>query len=502
MPRDEEFRAKEKKFHKMTRDGLVERGAASGEETRISGREQDFDLRQARDSPDSLEDLSAKARHTRQQRPKDGDASQVEPVEDVDASPLEDSQPKTHEDAPREEPREKSGNRRTRYQQKFSESSSASEAATEQPRTSKLQFAEDELPPDAPGKKLVKAQQKAERTARKLEQAEGSLPARRKLRLEVEPDAATGNAKRRLKFEKEVISQQEHIKGAKPLRPVKKGANAAIGYAHKKIYENEHENVGIEAAHRTELVAEGGLRALNHRRKTAPYRKVSRLQKKTVKTRARAAYQQALHDNPKLQSNVFSRMWQKHRLKKGVRQGRQDRPAHRAGCGKTAAVTKKAGGAVGRFASRHPALCLMAALLFLIVVLIFSLFSSCSSIGTGGAGAIAASSYTAEDQDINNAELVYTEWETDLQMQIDNAEADHPGYDEYRYHVGNIGHNPFELMGFLTASYQAFQYEDIEAVLQELFAEQYSLEFVEEVETRTRTETEQTPVPARPMKWK
>ena len=80
LPRDEEFRAKEKKFHKMTRDGLVERGAASGEETRISGREQDFDLRQARDSPDSLEDLSAKARHTRQQRPKDGDASQVEPV--------------------------------------------------------------------------------------------------------------------------------------------------------------------------------------------------------------------------------------------------------------------------------------------------------------------------------------------------------------------------------------------------------------------------------------
>lgn len=114
MPRDEEFRAKEKKFHKMTRDGLVERGAASGEETRISGREQDFDLRQARDSPDSLEDLSAKARHTRQQRPKDGDAPQAEPVEDADASPLEDSQPEGHEDAPREEPQEKSGNRRTR----------------------------------------------------------------------------------------------------------------------------------------------------------------------------------------------------------------------------------------------------------------------------------------------------------------------------------------------------------------------------------------------------
>ena len=80
------------------------------------------------------------------------------------ASPLEDSRPQSHEDAPQEEPREKPGSRHTRYQQKFSESSSASEAAAEQPRTSKLQFAEDELPPDAPGKKLVKARQKAERT--------------------------------------------------------------------------------------------------------------------------------------------------------------------------------------------------------------------------------------------------------------------------------------------------------------------------------------------------
>ena len=320
LPRDEEFRAKEKKFHKMTRDGLVERGAASGEETRISGREQDFDLRQARDSPDSLEDLSVKARHTRQQRPKNGDAPQIEPVEDADASPLEDLQTEAHEDAPREEPREKSGNRRTRYQQKFSESSSASEAATEQPRTSKLQFAEDELPPDAPGKKLVKARQKAERTARKLEQAEGNLPARRKLRLEVEPDAATGNAKRRLKFEKEVISQQEHIKGAKPLRPVKKGANAAIGYAHKKIYENEHENVGIEAAHRTELVAEGGLRALNP----------------AAEKDGENPRKGGLPAGPSRQPQAAEQCVFPHvaeaPLKKGVCQSCQDRPAHRAGC--------------------------------------------------------------------------------------------------------------------------------------------------------------------------
>ena len=74
--------------------------------------------------------------------------------------------------------------------------------------------------------------------------------------MDTETDADTGKAKRRLKFEKEPISQGEHLKGAKPLRPIKKGRNIAIGYAHKKIYEHEHENVGIEAAHRTELMAE------------------------------------------------------------------------------------------------------------------------------------------------------------------------------------------------------------------------------------------------------
>ena len=212
-----------------------------------------------------------------------------------------------------------------------------------------------------------------------------------------------------LKFEKEVISQQEHIKGAKPLRPVKKGANAAIGYAHKKIYENEHENVGIEAAPPHRAGGRGRASRPEPPPETAPYRKVSRLQKKTVKTRARAAYQQASMITCSYGAMCFPACAEIP-LKKGVCQSCPDRPAHRAGCRENCRCHEKSRWRCWRFASRHPALCLMAALLFLIVVLIFSLFSSCSSMGTGGIGAIAASSYTAEDQDINNAELVYTEW--------------------------------------------------------------------------------------------
>ena len=492
MPKDREFRARDKTVQKMTRDGLVEQNARTKEETRISDREKDFDLRRSQDLPPKDDrDLSSETRHKRkQQSPVQETASLEQQPEDVSSQ-----EPEKHVQEA-EAVKEKEIQHGTRYQQRFTEqgASDLKPAEPELPKKeSKLQFTADEVPKE-PGKKLTNARRKAERTSQKLEAAQQNLPTRRKLRLGVESDVETGKAKRRLKFEKEVVSQRDHMKGAKPLRPVKKGANAAIGYAHKKIYENEHENIGIEAAHRSELVAEGGLRALNHRRKSAPYRKVSRLQKKASRASAKAAYQQVLHENPKLKSNLLTRMWQKQKIKRQY--AKAAREARRAGqtAKKTAVTTEKIAGRVALFVKRHPIIFGIAALLLLLFFLISSVFTSCSSMGTGGLGIIAASSYVAEDQDINQAELSYTELETDLQIQIQNAEAQHPGYDEYRYQVGNVGHNPFELMGFLTASYHGFTYEQIEAVLREIFSEQYRLEFIPETEIRYRTETRVDPI--------
>lgn len=136
---------------------------------------------------------------------------------------------------------------------------------------------------------------------------------------------------------------------------------------------------------------------------------------------------------------------------------------------KNAAVTtEKIAASVVNTVKRHPVICSILVLLLLVVFLISSLFSSFSNIGTGGLGSIAASTYLAEDQDINNAELIYTEWETDLQMEIDRVETDRPGYDEYRYNIGAIEHDPYILMGYLTSAYQNFTYEQIEGVLRQL----------------------------------
>ncbi len=384
-----------------------------------------------------------------------------------------------------------------KYQQRFRETAQAGEQAAQaegtagdgQKKTSKLEFTADELPPEAKDKKLTQARRKAERATEKLEQAEKRLPARRKLRVETVSDPETGKAKKRLKFEKEVKSQRAHVKGSVPMRPVKAGANMAVGYAHKKIYQAENENVGIKAAHRTELVGEGGLRYAWHRHKTAPYRRVAKLQQKSARANARLAYRQTLHDNPELKKNLLARMWQKQKIKR--RYAKAAREAQKTGKrAKDAAVTtEKIAASVVHAVRHHPVICGIAALLLLVFFLIASLLSSFSNIGTGGLGSLAASTYLADDADINNAELVYTEWETDLQMEIGRVETDHPGYDEYRYNIGPIEHDPYVLMGYLTSAYQNFTYAQIEGVLRELFNGQYSLSFSEETETRYRTET-------------
>ena len=388
-----------------------------------------------------------------------------------------------------------------KYQQRFQEAAKAGEPQEKPPeaaegepkRPSKLEFTADELPPETADKKLTKARRKAERTAEKLEQAENRLPARRKLRMETSSDPDTGKAKKRLKFEKEVKSQRAHVKGPVPMRPVKAGANMAVGYAHKKIYQAENENVGIKAAHRTELVSESGLRMAYHRHKTAPYRRVAKLQQRSARANARLAYRQTLHDSPELKKNLLARMWQKQKIKRQY--AKAAREAKKAGKrAKDAAVTtEKIAAGVVHAVRRHPVICGIVLLLLLVFFLIASLISSFSNLGAGGLGSLAASTYLADDADINNAELAYTEWETDLQMQINRVESDRPGYDEYRYNIGPIEHDSYVLMGYLTSAYQNFTYAQIEGVLRELFNGQYSLSFSEETETRYRTETSVDP---------
>ena len=374
----------------------------------------------------------------------------------------------------------------SRYRQKFRQEPRSAESGT---GASKLRFADDELPgQDAVNRKLEKAQERAARFEQRLHKAENKLPSRRKLRLETSTDPATGKPKTRLRFEKEVKEKSETLKGSAALRPVKGAANLAAGMVHKQIYKNEHENVGVQAAHRAEIAGETGLRCASRAHKLAPYNKVKRLQNRTVNAQAKAAYQKALAENPELKKKKLAKAMYKKQLKR--KYAKAAREAQKKGklAKKTAVTTEKIVKEIAGAIKRHPVAALVIFLIFLLILFIASAFTSCTSIGAGSSGAFSSVSYLAGDIVIDQAELTYTEWETDLQLEINRMETIRSGYDEYRYDVDEIGHDPHVLMAYLTAVYGDFNSSQAESAMRSLFDSQYHLTLTEEVERRTRTE--------------
>lgn len=247
--------------------------------------------------------------------------------------------------------------------------------------------------------------------------------------------------------------------------------------------------MGVKGAHRTELAAESGLRMAYHRHKTAPYRKVSKLQRKAAAAEAQVAYQQVLQAHPELEKNHLSRLWQKKKLQRQYAKAARDAQKTGQRVKDTAVTTEKIAKRVVESVKRHPVAWGIVGLLLLLIFLIASVFASFSNIGTAGLNVITASSYLAEDVDLNTAELTYTEWETNLEIEIRNVESARPGYDEYRYQIDAIEHDHYILMSYLTAVYQDFTYASVQGALRQLFESQYTLTYTEETEIRYRTET-------------
>ena len=353
----------------------------------------------------------------------------------------------------------------------------------------RLLFTEDESAPQKPNsRKLVKAERQLEKTGGKLEKARENLPVKRKPKSRLVFDEKKGKAKRELYFEKTVKSQKEHLKGPLPFRPVKAGVNSAIVFGHKKLYQVQHENVGIQAGHKGEMMAEAGIRTALRHRKTAPYRRVAKLEHKLMKKNVNAAYRKALEKNPKLKSNMLSRMWQKRQLKK--KYAKQLRETQKT-AQKAAKAAQKAGNAVqamGRAIIKNPKVVIIMLLLGFILMLILSMCSVMGSFGMSGSGAVAVTTYLAEDDEIYAAQEAYAEMEADLQDYLDNYETHNPGYDEYVYILDEMWHDPYSLISILSA-FHVYEWtlDDVLPTLAMLFDLQYILTETVTVDVRTET---------------
>lgn len=327
----------------------------------------------------------------------------------------------------------------------------------------------------------------------------GKKKAEHRRQIRHEADLAKMRSKK-LKSDQEVKAKKNAAasgkKGGKPKKPGNLAADALSAKAHQSVRNADQDNnSGVEAAHFTEGSAEGAARAgsrFQYGRKLRQYKKLERLEKKGNKDAVDSIFAERMKSDPQAGSNLFSRWWQKQAIKKEYAAAK----AGAAAAENTASGTAKAAqGTVSitekafQFVQSHSHIIIGIAAVGLLVLVIAGSVSSCSVLINGGGNVVLGTSYTAEDEDLKGVETDYTRLEDKLRKQIDRIETDHPGYDEYRYNLAEIGHNPYELASLLTVEFENYTRSQVQARLQSIFEAQYELKLEEKVEIRTRKET-------------
>ena len=327
----------------------------------------------------------------------------------------------------------------------------------------------------------------------------GKKKAEHRRQIRHEADLAKMRSKK-LKSDQEVKAKKNAAasgkKGGKPKKPGNLAADALSARAHQSVRNADRDNnSGVEAAHFTEGSAEGAARAgsrFQYGRKLRQYKKLERLEKKGNKDAVDSIFAERMKSDPQAGSNLFSRWRQKQAIKKEYAAAK----AGAAAAENTASGTAKAAqGTVSitekafQFVQSHSHIIIGIAAVGLLVLVIAGSVSSCSVLINGGGNVVLGTSYTAEDEDLKGVETDYTRLEDKLRKQIDRIETDHPGYDEYRYNLAEIGHNPYELASLLTVEFENYTRSQVQARLQSIFEAQYELKLEEKVEIRTRKET-------------
>ena len=327
----------------------------------------------------------------------------------------------------------------------------------------------------------------------------GKKKAEHRRQIRHEADLAKMRSKK-LKSDQEVKAKKNAAasgkKGGKPKKPGNLAADALSAKAHQSVRNADQDNnSGVEAAHFTEGSAEGAARAgsrFQYGRKLRQYKKLERLEKKANKDAVDSIFAERMKSDPQAGSNLFSRWRQKQAIKKEYAAAK----AGAAAAENTASGTAKAAqGTVSitekafQFVQSHSHIIIGIVAVGLLVLVIAGSVSSCSVLINGGGNVVLGTSYTAEDEDLKGVETDYTKLEDKLRKQIDRIETDHPGYDEYRYNLAEIGHNPYELASLLTVEFENYTRSQVQARLQSIFEAQYKLKLEEKVEIRTRKET-------------
>ena len=351
----------------------------------------------------------------------------------------------------------------------------------------RLRFTEEERADPA----LEKPIRKAEKAAAKADKAQAKIPKKQVKRAEVDPKTGKVTTKLVLEDKPRPPSKLSHTVRDAP-------GNAVAGKLHQEIRKTEDDNVGVESAHKSEEAVETGVHLVREgyrSHKLKPYRKAAQAERKLEKANIEALFQKSVYENPAAASNPLSRWQQKQQIKKQYAAAK--RAAQSGGSaagaaqktGKAAKTVKEKAQQAGAYVMRHKKGFGIVLAIFLLVCLLLNTMSSCSMMAQSIGSMISGTTYPSDDPELVAVEADYAAKEAALQAEIDNIESSHPGYDEYRYDLDMIGHDPHELAAYLSAVLQGYTRTSAQAELERIFAAQYLLTLTEEVEVRYRTET-------------
>lgn len=453
-----EMKAPEKVAQKMTHDGAVAENLATGEVERISSREEETHFNPQEETVSFSETAVKEAAHAhtrhRERKAARKDAAAVQEGSEARQRP-----------------------------------------------SSRLQFTDEERADPA----LRKYIERSDRAADKLDAAKAKIPTKTVKVKERVFDETTGKGKTSIRFEE----VEKKPNGKLRHNPLGRPAQEITLAAHNKVHEVEQENVGVEAGHKTEEMAEQGVlhagsrvRQALHHHETKPRRDAAKAEQAANKANAEFLYQKTVQNDPSLaSSNPVSRYLQKKRIQrnyaKEVRQAEKN-AQKTATAAKTAAVRmKEAVQKTAAFVKKHSNVILPILGIAATVVILIGGVSSCSMMAGSGISSVFSSSYLSEDADMMAAEAAYCAMEGDLQEYLDSYESTH-NYDEYHYELDDIEHDPYVLISILSALHEGiFTLADVQDDLEMLFEKQYILTETVETETRYRTETETVEQPVR-----
>ena len=362
-------------------------------------------------------------------------------------------------------------------------------------------------------KLIIKEESSAKKTRSppKKPKVEQSVP--RKKKLKTDADKAAERAQH-LRFGKAEITPDEASRMTKQQKRAMYAAAAARSAVHREVDQYEDDNVGTQALSEGEKAA-GNVRDISKSRYARKLKKKAKMQgKKGAKTakssvqKPTSAQDAGASDTGEGGSNWLSRWRQKQDIQKSYRAATRSGgtaaqtaggqkaasggvPAAKSGMeqviDKGKSVVSTAVNGIANFAKSNAHVLLIVGVFLLLLLLVMSAFSSCSILFSGTTQVSGQTIYTAEDRDIRGAETDYKKLEKELDKKIKRTPTDHPGYDEYRYHLDAIEHDPWQLTSFLTTLYDDYTRSEVQAKLKETFAKQYKLTTWVEVQTRYRT---------------